>query len=344
MGLGAAHRGSVKQAGESLAAARDAAHAARELVKRGGDPIDERDGRRQAAHAGRSKMRRPRSGSEQLTLARAARDYHERVIEPTRTAKHGANWIASLEHHIPVARLARPDSVDYGAAAPGRDAHGAIRRKQASRRSRRRCSACASASTPCSRMRSSTATASTNPAAAIRRKMREAMPRGEGGQLKALPYREAPAFMERLRERSRASLRAASSATAQRRGHRCALPRVLGADRVPDVGIAAGDLVKNSTSMPSLWVIPKERMKAKEEHVVHLSPRAVEILRGQLLLDPVYPFPSPMLEGRPMSNMAMLTVLDRLGRCASARPCTASAGRRSRPGRTRLEQSLAPMS
>lgn len=52
-------------------------------------------------------------------------------------------------------------------------------------------------------------------------------------------------------------------------------------------------------------------MKAKEEHTVHLSPRVLEILKAQRLLDPVYPFPSPMLTGRPMSNMAMLTVLDR---------------------------------
>jgi hypothetical protein len=35
-----------------------------------------------------------------LTLAGAARDYHVRVIEPTRTEKHGAQWIASLENHV----------------------------------------------------------------------------------------------------------------------------------------------------------------------------------------------------------------------------------------------------
>ena len=49
MGLGVAHRGSLKQAGDSLAAAREQAYNARELVKRGIDPIDERDGRKQAA-------------------------------------------------------------------------------------------------------------------------------------------------------------------------------------------------------------------------------------------------------------------------------------------------------
>ncbi len=32
-----------------------------------------------------------------------ARGYHERVIEPTRTPKHAAQWIASLENHVPAA-------------------------------------------------------------------------------------------------------------------------------------------------------------------------------------------------------------------------------------------------
>lgn len=41
---------------------------------------------------------------------------------------------------------------------------------------------------------------SSNPAAAIRRKMREAMPRKQAGEFAALPYREAPAFMARLRQ------------------------------------------------------------------------------------------------------------------------------------------------
>ncbi len=35
-----------------------------------------------------------------LTLCRCARDYHERVIEPTRTTKHAAQWIASLETQL----------------------------------------------------------------------------------------------------------------------------------------------------------------------------------------------------------------------------------------------------
>ncbi len=46
---------------------------------------------------------------------------------------------------------------------------------------------------------------------------------------------------------------------------------------------------------------------------MHLSPRALEILKAQRSLETEYVFPSPMLPGEPMSNMAMLTVLDRMG-------------------------------
>jgi integrase len=54
-------------------------------------------------------------------------------------------------------------------------------------------------------------------------------------------------------------------------------------------------------------------MKGGEPHTVHLSTRAVEILQGQRGLDASYVFPSTMSEAKPMSNMAMLAVLDRMG-------------------------------
>jgi hypothetical protein len=100
MGLGPARRGSAAQAGDSLTTARDLAHAARDLLQRGVDPIDEREGRRVAAQAVEDE-KKAEVKRDQMTLARAARDYHERAIEPTRTVKHAAQYIASLEHHVP---------------------------------------------------------------------------------------------------------------------------------------------------------------------------------------------------------------------------------------------------
>ena len=63
------------------------------------------------------------------------------------------------------------------------------------------------------------------------------------------------------------------------------------------------------------WVIPGGRMKAHEEHVVHLSQQAVDLLRAQqaLKVGSNVVFPSPLDPERPLSNMAMLTTLGRLG-------------------------------
>ncbi len=92
MGLGVARLGSNAQAGDSVATARDLARVARDLLQRGVGPIDERDSRRAAALALEAEKKSD-AKRERTTLACAARDYHERVIEPSRTDKHAAQWI-----------------------------------------------------------------------------------------------------------------------------------------------------------------------------------------------------------------------------------------------------------
>ncbi len=84
MGLGVAHRGSQKQAGASLTEARELAEDARRLLRKKVDPIDDRQRQRDEARAIDEQARTARR-REQRTLARVARDYHERVIEPSRT-------------------------------------------------------------------------------------------------------------------------------------------------------------------------------------------------------------------------------------------------------------------
>ena len=59
------------------------------------------------------------------------------------------------------------------------------------------------------------------------------------------------------------------------------------------------------------WTIPASRMKTKREHRVPLSPRTVEIVREMLKLDQDYVFPAAR-RGGPVSNMAMLQLLDRM--------------------------------
>src|SRR5206468_1053207 len=63
-----------------------------------------------------------------------------------------------------------------------------------------------------------------------------------------------------------------------------------------------------------LWTIPAERMKGGKEHVVPLSPRAIEIAR---VASALYPnaellFPSPMNRLKPLSDMAFTELLRRL--------------------------------
>lgn len=62
------------------------------------------------------------------------------------------------------------------------------------------------------------------------------------------------------------------------------------------------------------WTIPAERMKAKIEHRVPLSPRCVEILKQAqgLSNDGSFAFPG-RLRSKPLSNMAFLMALRRMG-------------------------------
>jgi integrase len=64
-----------------------------------------------------------------------------------------------------------------------------------------------------------------------------------------------------------------------------------------------------------LWLIPAERMKAKKAHTVPLGERAIEILNGlKGTQSPTgYVFPGGR-SGQPLSNMAMLKLLQRMGR------------------------------
>ncbi len=63
------------------------------------------------------------------------------------------------------------------------------------------------------------------------------------------------------------------------------------------------------------WVIPGEKMKMREPHVVPLSKQALEILEEIRPFTGAerYVFPSPMSSNRPLSDMALLTALRRMG-------------------------------
>jgi hypothetical protein len=131
MGLGVVTRGSAKQAGDSLTGARDLAHKARELLRQGLDPIDQRDAGR-VAHEQVLEAKKARKARDHWTLCRAAREYHERVIETTKTTKHAADWINSLENHLPPSIWHKPigdiDPPELLQALAGVTAHSRARR------------------------------------------------------------------------------------------------------------------------------------------------------------------------------------------------------------------------
>ena len=87
----------------------------------------------------------------------------------------------------------------------------------------------------------------------------------------------------------------------------------------PLVFVRPGELRKAQWSEinwdKSEWVIPAERMKMREKHIVPLSRQAIEILREfqPLTGDGKYLFPSPRTSDRPMSDNAILSALRRMG-------------------------------
>jgi hypothetical protein len=87
-----------------LKAARDAAADMRDKVRRGIDPLAERAAQREAAEAERTR-KQSEHVAERATLMRVIRDYHAAHVEPKRSAKHSAQWIASVEAHIPAKTL-----------------------------------------------------------------------------------------------------------------------------------------------------------------------------------------------------------------------------------------------
>ncbi|CCB65248.1 site-specific integrase [Hyphomicrobium sp. MC1] len=63
-----------------------------------------------------------------------------------------------------------------------------------------------------------------------------------------------------------------------------------------------------------LWTIPASRMKAEREHIVPLSPRAIEIIQEAQRLAPnaEFVFASKRTRGKPLSDMALTMLLRRL--------------------------------
>ena len=114
----------------------------------------------------------------------------------------------------------------------------------------------------------------------------------------ALPYAEVAGFMTRLRQQEGIAARALEFAilTAARTGE------VIGA-KWSEINVAE-----------RLWTVPGERMKAGKEHRVPLADAAMVVIEQmKAIRSSDYVF-SGARRGRPLSNMAFLMLLRRMGR------------------------------
>ncbi|HTZ68960.1 MAG TPA: integrase arm-type DNA-binding domain-containing protein [Roseiarcus sp.] len=233
----------------SLSEARKRAQEARDMIARRIDPREARD----AARA-----ERMASVVKRKTFEQCFRDYIETNRHEWRSAKHAAQWEASLKHTTAL----NPLEVSTIEKAHVLDVLKPIWLEKTETASRIR-----------SRIEMVLDYA-TN--AGFRQGDNPARLEGLKGLLPAkakivvkahhaaLDYREASAFMTELRARQDVSARALEFIilNASRVGE------VLGA-RWREIDLDAG-----------LWRIPAERMKGSAEHVIPLAPRAVAILEG----------------------------------------------------------------
>jgi integrase len=204
-------------------------------------------------------------------------------------------WIASLERHMPSEIWYKP--IAEVGAVELYEALAAVKRElpETADRMRRRLAAvfddamffgfCAG-----------------NPADTIRRKLAAAAgaPQGERN-FAALPYAEVPAFVAQLRRQMGIAAKALEFA-------------LLTAARTGEV---IGAVWEEIDEEAGIWRVPGERMKGprdrrRPDHVVHLVDRARAIVHEMRALGSAYVFPAPADPRRPLSNMAMLTLLKRM--------------------------------
>jgi integrase len=259
-----------------LADARRAAADLRAQVRQGIDPIAEKSAKAKAAA--------PVVRAGKKTLLAVCRQYHENFAEPTLTTKHARQWISSVEQHIPDTILKTPiDEVEAGDLLDVlQPLYTSI--PETARRVRQRLDVVFDYAI----LRK---LATTNPARAVARSLRQKWDRG---QYRSLPYRDLPEFLSALREQPGTAVLALEFL-------------ILTVARSEEVRLA-----KWSEIIDDVWTVPQERMKAGDQHVVYMSQQAQAVLARIPMVGSDFVFPGRKPD-QPQSNMAMLTLLSRMG-------------------------------
>jgi integrase len=270
----------------SLAEAREGAREARRLRRAGIDPIDAKRQRQAAARLDAAKL---------ITFSQCAAAYIENHRTSWRNGKHAAQWEATLRTYAyPVFGNLPVAAVDTALVIKVLDPIWSKKPETASRLRGR-----IEAVLDFAKVRGYRV--GENPAR-WKGHLKEALPAvSKLRKVKhhaALPYAEIGAFMTELRAREGGAAAALEFAilTAARTSE------VIGARR-SEIDMTAG-----------AWTIPAERMKAGVEHRIPLSEQGLAVLRRAAageINDVVFCGQKP---GRPLSNMALLMMLRRMGR------------------------------
>ena len=276
-GLGKLDKVGLKQA-------RDAAAEARFKIGRGIDPVDEKQALRAAGTAMRAAAAQVQT-TEKATLRRVLRAYHEKHVEPALSLKHGKQWLASVEAHVPETILDKPIAVIQAGELLDALQPLFVTVPETARRVRQRLDTVFDDAV----LRN---LAFTNPAKIIARSLRQ---KHDKGHFRALPADKVHDLVARVRSLPGTSGRALEFA-------------ILTAARTSEVLKMHW---RELSADGAMWTVPAARMKSRTAHVVYLSPAARAVLDRVRGLSERWPFRSPHRDA-PLSNMAMLILLRRL--------------------------------
>ncbi len=270
----------------SLATARELAGRFRGLVKEGIDPVErrriERAGQRVAA-------------AKNLTFDECAREYIKEHEPSWRNAKHRAQWTSTLKRYAsPVFGKLPASAIDVEFVLKALKPIWTTKPETASRVRGR-----IEAVLDWARVHGHRS--GENPAR-WKGNLKDAFPAHSSLRAvkhhAALPYPEIGSFMAALRERDEIAAHALEFT-------------ILTVARTTETIGAPWDEIDFGAKV---WKVPAARMKASREHRVPLSPPALTLLeRMRAIRDREFIFPG-LKAGQPLSGMAMLMALRRMGR------------------------------
>lgn len=267
----------------SLALARDGAREARDLIRRGVDPVEVRSARRRALRVAQAKA---------LSFSEAAAQCHQTKVPEFRNVKHQTDWISSINRYadpiigdLPVSSIELPHVVSVLEPIWQTKTETATRVRQ-------RIEAVLGWATVSgyrmgdnpARWKGNLEHALPNPS-----KIRSVR------HFPAIPWNKIGEFMAALRKRSGLSARALEFL-------------ILTAARSGEVRFATWDEIDIDRAV---WTIPKNRMKAGRKHRVPLSDPALDLLQALPRFEgSPYVFSSP--RGGSLSDMSISSVCRRM--------------------------------